>query len=102
MSILQTRISEFEQQHSSVEDRFSRLKEEALTREHQQQEEYSKQMQHLAQEVLRAKREFEEHLQVSVCLGLFSRSGMVCLRNIYRSGFIWVCSPAVGEGGGGV
>ena len=43
----------------------SRLKEEALIREQKQEEEYNKQVQHLTQEVLRAKREFEEHLQVS-------------------------------------
>ena len=48
-----------------MEEQLSRLKEEALMREQKQEEEYNKQVQHLTQEVLRAKREFEEHLQVS-------------------------------------
>lgn len=63
ISILQSRISEYEQQHNLVEDRFLRLKEEAAAKERQQQEEYSHQMQQLTQDVLRAKREFEEQLQ---------------------------------------
>ena len=47
-----------------MEERFSRLKDESLKREVEQQEEHNKQVQQLTQEVLRAKREFEEHLQV--------------------------------------
>lgn len=63
ISILQTRISEYEQHNASVEERFVRLKEETTQREQQQQHEHNQQIQQLTQEVLRAKREFEEHLQ---------------------------------------
>ncbi|KAL8578503.1 hypothetical protein ACOMHN_028775 [Nucella lapillus] len=63
ISLLQTRISEFEKQQNTVEDRFQLLKAEALKREVEQEEDYNKQVQQLTQDVLRAKREFEEHLQ---------------------------------------
>lgn len=63
ISILQTRISEYEQHSASVEDRLARLKQETSVREQQQQQEYNQQVQQLTQDVLRAKREFEDHLQ---------------------------------------
>ncbi|XP_076435119.1 protein FAM184A-like [Babylonia areolata] len=63
ITLLQSRISDFEKQQSTVEDRFARLKEDAMKREVQQEEEHNRQIQQLTQDVLRAKREFEEHLQ---------------------------------------
>lgn len=64
MNILQTRISDFEQQQSSVEEQIAQLKEEAKAREQLLEGSYSRQMQQLTQDVLRAKREFEEHMEV--------------------------------------
>ncbi|KAK7508630.1 hypothetical protein BaRGS_00000196 [Batillaria attramentaria] len=63
ISILQTRISDYETQNASVEERFARLKEETSLREQRLQQEHNQQIQQLTQDVLRAKREFEEHLQ---------------------------------------
>ncbi|PVD39428.1 hypothetical protein C0Q70_02058 [Pomacea canaliculata] len=63
MNILQTRISDFEQQQSSVEEQIAQLKEEAKAREQLLEGSYSRQMQQLTQDVLRAKREFEEHME---------------------------------------
>lgn len=83
ISILQSRISEYEQSQSSVEARFQQLKEEASAQECKRQEEYSHKVQQLTQEVLRAKREFEEHLQVMT---------MGCLTVWWDKACHWRCS----------